>query len=225
MTENIFGKVKRGWDWVWNSDSLLSWVVAFIIIFVFVKFIFFPVLSLLFGTALPLAGVESSSMDHQIVKDERGFLSICGSYSGENNYLDFEGYWEHCGGWYEARNITQEQFYSFPLHNGFNKGDIVLVYGRFTPQQGDIIIFTPNTNSLAPLPIVHRIVSISDNEGVIVYQTKGDHNPEQLTVSNNVLRTDETKISPEQIVGKVIFRIPYLGWVKIWFSDLFNTVF
>jgi hypothetical protein len=24
---------------------------------------------------------------------------------------------------------------------------------------------------------------------------------------------------PEQVVGKAIFRIPFLGWVKIWFTD------
>ena len=71
-------EIKKSWKWIWNSDSIWSWIVALIVIFIIIKFIFFPTLSLIFGTSLPLAGVESSSMDHQIVKDDSGTLNLCG---------------------------------------------------------------------------------------------------------------------------------------------------
>lgn len=220
--KDIFDKLKKFWRWIWDSDSFLSWIVALIVIFVIVKFIFFPVLSLIFGTSLPLAGVESSSMDHQIVKDDYNYLNLCGKLysSEEKQHLNFNEYWEKCGSWYEERNITKEQFSKFTLKNGFSKGDIIIVWGRFTPKLGDIIIFKPDANSLAPRPIIHRIVKIQD--GII--QTKGDHNEGQLNPSNNIYKTDETNIKEYQLIGKAVFKIPYLGYIKIWSVEILNKI-
>jgi len=214
--------VRKAWRWIWDSDSILSWIVALFLMFIIVKFIFFPGMSLLMGTSLPLAGVESSSMDHQIVKDDYGVLNLCGRvYSKENKqYIDFNEYWEKCGDWYEERNISKDIFSKFSLKNGFKKGDVILVWGRFTPKTGDIIIFKPNQESKAPRPIIHRIVKIEN--GII--QTKGDHNEKQLTLSNNFYNTDETKIFKEQVIGKAIIKIPYLGWPKIWATEFFKII-
>ena len=212
--------IKKSWNWIWNSDSVWSWLVALLIIFIVVKFIFFPTLSLIMGTSLPLAGVESSSMDHQIVTEGSGFLNLCGKvYTKETKeHINFNEYWDVCGNWYENNvEINKEIFSNFWLHNGFRKGDIIIVWGRFTPKVGDVIIFNANGN--APRPIIHRIVNINEN-GII--QTKGDHNKEQLTSTNNRYRTDETKITEEQIIGKAIIKVPYLGWVKIWAVDFLN---
>ena len=220
--KEIISKIKKFWNWIWNSDSILSWIIALFVIFIIVKFIFFPVMALIMGNSLPLAGVESSSMDHQIIKNDYGMLTICDKRYSENEKksFDFDNYWDACGKWYEERNISQGEFLNFPLKNGFSKGDIIIVWGRFTPKIGDIIIFKPNEASNAPRPIIHRVVSI--NEGVI--QTKGDHNPEQLTASNNIYKTDETNIKQEQIIGKAIFKIPYLGWFKIIIVDFFKEI-
>jgi len=221
-TKELFQQIKKAWNWVWNSDSIFSWIVALIIIFVFVKFVFFPGLSLIMGTSLPLAGVESSSMDHQIVTDDFSRLNLCGTtYSKEDKrHIDFNEYWNRCGKWYEDRNITKKQFSGFTLKNGFAKGDIMIVWGRFTPKVGDIIIFKPNSDSSAPRPIIHRIVKIENN----TIQTKGDHNGEQLVYSNNQFRTDETTIKQNQVIGKAILKIPYLGYLKIWMVELINKV-
>ncbi len=218
-----WNNIKKFWNWTWNSDSWLSWVVALILIFVFVKFIFFPLLALIMGTILPLAGVESSSMDHQITEEGSKGLSLCGkSYSkDEDHYVSFDEYWEKCGGWYEEREISKEKFSGFTLKNGFSKGDIVVVWGRFNPKVGDVIIFKPNPESIAPRPIIHRIVSIEDDN----IQTKGDHNAKQLTIENNIYRTDETNIKESQIIGKALFKIPFLGWPKIWLVELMKFFF
>lgn len=220
--DELSHKLKKSWNWVWNSDSILSWIVAMFLIFIFVKFIFFPGLSFIFGTSLPLAGVESSSMDHRIVGDDSGRLNLCGTlYSKEQKQsINFNEYWNRCGSWYEDRNITKSQFSKFSLHNGFAKGDIMIVWGRFTPKVGDVIIFQPNSDSSAPRPIIHRIVKIQDN----IIETKGDHNGEQLKKTNNGYSTDETTITQEQIIGKAIFKIPYLGYLKIWMVDILSTI-
>lgn len=221
--DNTWSKLKNFWNWVWNSDSVLSWVVALILIFVFVKIIFFPGLSLIFGTSLPLAGVESSSMDHQIVGNEFGGYALCGNVydKSEKSHIDFDEYWEVCGDWYENKDITKEQFSGFSLKNGFAKGDIIVVWGRFVPTVGDIIIFQANSESSAPRPIIHRIVSIED--GLIA--TKGDHNADQLVRGNNLFNTDETTITEDRLVGKAVFKIPYLGWPKIWMVEALKWIF
>ncbi len=217
----IDSAIKKSWRWIWDSDSILSWIVALVVIFVIVKFIFFPSLSLIMGNSLPLAGVESSSMDHNIVPDDYGRLNLCGILYDKKESIDFNKYWDRCGSWYKEKNITKEEFSKFDLSNGFRKGDIIIVWGRFTPKIGDIIIFKPNQDSSAPRPIIHRIVSI-DN-GII--QTKGDHNEKQLVASNNIYNTDETTIKKEQIIGKAVFKIPYLGYIKIWTSEIVNKIF
>jgi len=224
MSNEVWANIKKSWNWIWNSDSIWSWLVALIIIFIFVKYIFFPVLGLIMGTSLPLAGVESSSMDHQIAKDDFGILNLCGMLYTEDNkeHMDFEEYWEHCGQWYEENDIDRGRFLDFPMKNGFRKGDIIITWGRFVPEIGDIVIFRPNIESAAPRPIIHRIVAI-DEDGVI--ETKGDHNKEQLTLTNNIYHTDETSITEEQLIGKAIFKIPYLGWIKIWLMDLLKLFF
>lgn len=227
MFNKITNNIKKFWNWIWNSDSILSWIVALLLVYLFVKLIFFPTLSLVTGSTLPLAGVESSSMDHQIVKDDYKRLTLCDkiySYS-EKQHINFDEYWEVCGSWYEKEDISKEIFSNFPLKNGFRKGDIIIVWGRFTPKIGDIIIFKPNPESKAPRPIIHRIVSIENKNNEKIFQTKGDHNPNQLIASNNIYNTDETTIKQEQIIGKAILKIPYLGWFKIIIVEFFNKLF
>ncbi|MEK6935224.1 MAG: S24/S26 family peptidase [Nanoarchaeota archaeon] len=217
--------IKKWWNWVWHSDSILSWIIALVIIWIFIKFIFFPGLSLIFGTSLPLAGVESSSMDHYIIKDDSNRLTLCDKiYSSEEKnkigFMSFEKYWENCGSWYENKDISKQQFSKFTLKNGFSKGDVIVVWGRLTPKIGDIIIFKPSQDSTAPRPIIHRIVKINEDG---TYQTKGDHNGQQLTSSNNVYKTDETNIQQNQIIGKAIIKIPLLGYPKIWVTNFINA--
>lgn len=221
-----WNNIKKAWNWIWNSDSFASWIIALILIFVLVKFIFFPILALIMGTSLPLAGVESSSMDHQIIRNDFSIFELCGNRYAkeEKQYIDFDEYWDNCGSWYEDNEISKKEFSNFPLKNGFRKGDIIVAYGRFEPEIGDIIIFKPSLKSTAPRPIIHRIVKIEDNKEKII-ETKGDHNADQLTISNNIYKTDETNIYENQVIGKAILRVPYLGWPKIWLVDFLKLFY
>jgi len=56
---------QKFWHLLWKEDSFKGWLFSIVVLFVFIKFIFFPVLGLVTGTALPLAIVESCSMYHQ----------------------------------------------------------------------------------------------------------------------------------------------------------------
>lgn len=154
ITENL----KKFWGFL-KRDTWQSWIASAILIILSIKFIFFPVLSLITGAPLPLVVVESCSMYHS------------------NNKLD--NWWYQNGAWYEQNNITKANFELYTLTSGLNKGDIVLVTGVSQPKEGDIIIFTAGTQ----YPIIHRIISLSP------LNTKGDNNLEQLEIEKNISKS------------------------------------
>jgi len=178
--------IKKIWNFIWYDDSPLSWIVNIVLALVLVKFIIYPGLGLILGTTHPLVAVVSGSMDH--------------------NEMKFDGWWENNKEWYESNDISKENFRNFILKNGFNKGDIMVLWRSEPLKVGDVIVYRKQ-NSNDP-PIIHRIVKI---EGTM--QTKGD----------NVGRVQgfETSIPRESVIGKAILRIPFLGYIKIWFVDLF----
>jgi len=185
---------KKFWNFL-KKDSWWSFVVTLILAFIVIKFILFPLLTWVTGASLPLVIVESCSMNH------KGFL-------GGN----FDNYWATHGSWYEQKGITKEQFQEFSFTQGMKMGDIIIVYNKAPPKLGDVIIFNAGSGN----PIIHRVVSLNP------LQTKGDNNLAQLTPTNNPGRVDETSISQSQIMGKSVFKIPRLGWVKLGFVKLFQ---
>ena len=190
--------LKKFWDFL-QEDNWKSWIVSLILLVVLIKFIFFPALSLVTSSSLPLVVVESCSMYHQ---------------------SSFDDFWLLSNGWYENRNISKIQFKEFSFKNGLNKGDIIFVWGRSEYKKGDIIIFEPNIEATAKYPVIHRIVTANP------YGTKGDNpltNRGQLTKHNNPQNIDETSIPKENIIGKATFKIPLLGWVKLIFLEPFRS--
>ena len=95
---------------------------------------------------------------------------------------------------------------------------IFLILGIFA-----IIAVIPIANAQFSMGVeaYQKSIQLTVDENNII-QTKGDHNEGQLTGSNNAYRTDETNIHEDQVIGKAIIKIPYLGWLKIWFVDLIN---
>lgn len=197
--------IKKFWGWLWHSDSIWSWLVALALAFIIVKFIFFPALSFIAGTSLPLVVVESSSMEHPGTLAGGIIGGITGGVIADSD--DFELWWQEKGAWYEEHGISREETEKWPLKTGFDKGDIMIVYGRFKPKVGDVVIFEANTKH----PIIHRIISTEN--GTI--ETKGDNNSAQIPVEKN--------ISENALVGKAVLRIPKIGWIKLIFVDIINA--
>lgn len=193
---------KKTWNFIWNDDSIWSWIISIILAFIVVKFIFFPLLSLALGTQLPLVVVESSSMHHP------------GSFVGNAIGLQdsFQTWWNNAKEWYLEKNITEAEAENWPFRTGLEKGDIVIVSKAKNPEVGDIIIF----NAQQAHPIIHRIVDIKTINGNVVYSTKGDNNSGQLFV--------EQQIPDDAIVGKALFKIPKLGWLKLGITELIDSL-
>ncbi|MBU0953683.1 MAG: signal peptidase I [Nanoarchaeota archaeon] len=85
--------------------------------------------------------------------------------------------------------------------DSFSRGDILFLQGQEQYKVDDIIVYSVPQQST---PIVHRIIKINQDG---TYQTKGDANAGQLPF--------ETSVKLEWIHGKVVFIVPYLGFVKI----------
>ena len=69
---------------------------------------------------------------------------------------------------------------------------------------GDIITFISKEIETGGTPITHRVIGIVETESGIKYRTKGDH--------NNV--EDFALIAPNEVIGKVILRIPMIGYLR-----------
>ncbi len=188
--KKFFDKV---WYLLWKDNSLKGWIFSIAVIFVFIKFIFFPLLSLVTGTGLPLAIVESCSMYHQ-----------------GDIFSNFDNWWGLHEVKYGNIGINKTDFSSFIFKDGLNKGDILFIVGvkPSNVHVGDIIIF----NAGQQAPVIHRVINVTDNNGTYVFETEGDNNNGQLSF--------ESHIVADQLVGKAVFRIaPYLGWVKLIFFE------
>lgn len=194
MKKGDFKKfLNKFWFIVWKDDSFKGWIISLIFIFILIKGVFFPLLSLTTGTGLPLVIVESCSMYHE-----------------DNLFSDFDEWWDKHDMKYFKIQLTRANWEDFPFKNGFNKGDILFITGK-KPEKlevGDVIIFNVNYKN----PIIHRIIKIDQEGEEFIFSTIGDNNNGQLEF--------EKRINENQIVGKAQANIaPYLGWVKLVFFE------
>uniref|UniRef100_A0A7C5UU76 Signal peptidase I n=1 Tax=candidate division CPR3 bacterium TaxID=2268181 RepID=A0A7C5UU76_UNCC3 len=140
-------------------------------------------LGFLLKTDLPVVAVISESMTHDKTTEYVHY-----------NFLETE------------YNYSRSQIDSWPIKNGFRKGDVLVIKGvnENELKVGDVIVFDIEGQKI---PIVHRIVDINQK-----ITTKGDHNP---------------IIDPwgvERVHGKVVFVIPFLGWPKLIFTYIVSWI-
>lgn len=193
MNKKKFKKLyKKIWYFVWEDNSPWSWIVNILLAFVLIKYIVYPGLGFLLITSHPVVAVVSESMEHNAKFDE---------WWGENKE------------WYIENGISLEDFETFSLKNGFDKGDIMILVGRDVEdiKIGDIIVFRSNRKD----PIIHRVVKKMQDSDEIYFQTKGDNNKDSI---KNIL-LDETNLKEDVILGKAVFRVPLLGHIKILFVN------
>ncbi len=110
--------------------------------------------------------------------------------------------------WFLDRKYDAEEMGKWPFEGGINKGDIVFVKGleKDEVKLGDVIVYKFQTTE----PIIHRV--IKEEDGTL--QTKGD---------NNMDVDQDDSIPPiksEDLQGRALFRVPFLGYVKIAFMKI-----
>lgn len=152
---------------------------------------FFFGLGLALGTSVPVRVVESGSMCTEIMG---------------------------CNGW------------SHPFEQTLHVGDIIVIQS-VNPEDlnadypnSDIIVYqNPNfRGNIEATPIVHRIVAKYQANGTWYFQTKGDGNgenwpttPTSSEYDSHTLWTTGEGVPQDLVLGKVVLRIPYFGWITL----------
>jgi len=118
-----------------------------------------------------------------------------------------------------------------PFDRTLSIGDIIIVEGvnpkdlNTNYPNSDIIVFhSPDDPSML---IVHRIISSETVNGVIYFQTKGDGNgaPYTWPQTPNGAGDDPWDnnnppgVPQSMVVGKVVMRIPWFGWITLFMRD------
>ncbi len=185
--------LRKVWYFIWEDNSIWSWIVNIILAFILIKFVVYPFLGLALQTSHPVVAVVSESMEHN---------------------SNFEMWWDKAGSWYESNDIKKEDFEKFPLRNGFNKGDIMVLSGKKAENinVGEVVVFWSSKRD----PIIHRVVKKWQEGGLYYFQTKGDNNGASINSPLRPPYIDETRIGQDKIVGNSVLRIPLLGYIKIW---------
>jgi len=159
------------------------------------------VLGFFFGLQLAL----NSSVPVRVV--ESGSMCVPYSYA--------------CDGW------------SHPFDQTLHVGDIILIQGvnpadlNANYPNSDVIVYL-NPDDTSATPIVHRIVDVENIDGKLYFQTKGDGNGQRWPAipspneydSRTLWRTGDGKGLPQElVVGKVVMRIPYFGWITLFLRE------
>ena len=141
---------KKTWRFLWEEDSIWSWIANIVLAFILIKFIVYPVLGAVLGTGFPVVAVVSGSMEH------------------EGSFDDWWSSEAQCPGsctqeqWYTQKEISKKEFREYPFKNGFNKGDIMVLKGMEPKniKRGDILIFQKSNKKD---PIIHRVIDIQED--------------------------------------------------------------
>ena len=93
------------------------------------------------------------------------------------------------------------------MTGSIEKGDVVLFHRTNDVKEGDVIVFR-----YEDIKMVHRITKVRNINGVMRYTTKGDANQME----------DEGYVTKDSLMGKVLFRIKYIGKPTLWVHDIFK---
>ncbi len=98
-----------------------------------------------------------------------------------------------------------------------NVADAVIAY-KPNPKnlkKGDIITFSSTDARYTGLTVTHRVLQVIHDEfGIRKFRTKGDNNT----------TADDSLVNSENIYGKVIFVIPWLGYLQMFLTKSYGWI-
>jgi signal peptidase len=98
-------------------------------------------------------------------------------------------------------NIKILTVLSGSMEPAIHTGSVIIIKPESSYKVGDIVTFGKNTKT--DIPTTHRIAEMKIVSGEAVYKTKGDANNGE----------DGKEIGKSEILGKVLFSIPWLGYI------------
>ena len=138
-------------------------------------------------------------------------LSVVMSPSMEHVNFNYEKYIKY--------NITEEEIKKWPFNKGINKGDVVIILPVKNHirdiKEGDVVLYI----GVDGRPIMHRVIRVIDTPNNTCFVIMGDNNPTPIYYQK------EDCMPPDRIIGKVFFRIPYLGIPKVLLTELISKIY
>ena len=112
---------KKFWHFIWEDDSVWSWIANVALAFILIKFIVYPTLVLL-QTTHPVVAVVSESMEHD---------------------ASFDLWWINSNSWYVSNGISKDNFEGFKLKTDLIKEYIIILKGKNPAniKVGNVIVF------------------------------------------------------------------------------------
>ena len=123
----------------------------------------------------------------------------------------------------KANNSKKDLFSAYTIVSpsmvpAINVLDVVVTMRVDDPndlEKGDIITFNSTDYRYSGVLVTHRIVDIEEtSSGEYLFTTKGDNNNTQ----------DSSRISFDKIYGRVLFRIPKIGYIQYYLSSVLGWV-
>ena len=96
--------------------------------------------------------------------------------------------------------------------NEYGRGDAV-IYKKIALEEqnelekGSILVFKKDE-----LVVTHRIIDITEHNNEKIYKTKGDNNEE----------ADNFVVNEDEVMGYVVYKVPYIGYPSILLNELFE---
>lgn len=121
-----------------------------------------------------------------------------------------------------------------PFNQTLNVGDLIIIQSvdpktlNTNYPNSDIIVYQAPTDP-TKTPIVHRIVTSYEENGTLYFQTKGDGNGDKWPAvpssseydsNSGVYAGNGQGVPSNLVIGKVVMRIPYLGWITLFFRTV-----
>lgn len=104
---------------------------------------------------------------------------------------------------------VRTNFYTILTQSMYPKiqaGDIIITYRNDNDiyNVDDVITFVSTANASNGITITHRVIEVSTLNGEYYYRTKGDNNN----------TADSSSVKANNVIGKVIFKIPKAGYIQ-----------
>ncbi|MBN2121741.1 hypothetical protein JW721_01625 [Candidatus Micrarchaeota archaeon] len=189
-----------------------------------------------YGVSLTKSELEALQKDETLVRAEGiGEFYVNGSL------------YSYCA---QHRDAICNAFTSAPSHFSEQKGPFTFNYAKCERNKGEIVLVTPCVESVyfkgqeyfANLShdtivygpregnlyyytgdIIHRVFFLIESGGETYYLTKGDNNPIfDIQVYDYSINMGNDAPSSSDYKGKILFRLPFIGYPKLFISGFFS---
>lgn len=99
------------------------------------------------------------------------------------------------------------------MEPGFYRGDILFLTKPASVHAGDVVVFQVDGRDI---PIVHRVLSLHENQDELAVLTKGDNNSVD---DRGLYAKKQLWLKKDNIMGTAVGFLPHVGMVTIWLNE------